>query len=161
MKLINEYYEGVDISQSEKLSLYFFEYVVNPADFHLRLSNVWDVTSGSIMWYRMLIGRHEVILPSNIYVMLADVHSNSVDWVQVSEINARNLTTALYYADLKADKYTIETIEVLSVEEADGTVAYPNTKNLLPVLVGEDRMILCSDRDSFVKTKNMNFTCLY
>ena len=161
MKLINEHYEGVDVSQTEQLSHYFFEYVVNPADFQLRLSNVWDVTGGNILWYRLLIGKQEVTLPSNIYVMLADVHSNCVDWVQVSEINARNLTTALYYADLRADKYSIEPIKVVAVEETEGTVAYPNTKNLLPVLVGEDRMILCSDRDSFVKTKNMNFTCLY
>ena len=160
MKLINEYYEGVDINQPENLVQYYFEYIVNPADFQLKMNNIWDVTTSDIYWYTLSIGGETVTLPSNIYIMLADVHSNAVDWVRVDEINARPLTTALYYANLKADKYSIEDIKVVGIEER-GIMVYPNTKNLIPVLVGDNRMILCSDRDCFVKTKNMNFTCLY
>lgn len=161
MKLINEHYQGFDISQTNNLLQYYFEYTVNPADFQLKINNIWDVVEDSVHWYTLSIGGHMVTLPANVYVMLADVHSNAVDWVRVDEINARPLTTALYYADLKPDKYSIETLNVVSVDEEDRTTILPNTKNLLPVLVGDDRMILCSDKDSFVKTKNMNFTCLY
>lgn len=162
MKLIDENYEGLDLTKESSLLQHYFEYTVNPADFQLKLKNIWDVTENEVDWFRLKIGHNETILPSNIYIMLADVHSSSVDWVRVDEINNRPMTTALYFADLKADKYSIEPIEVLGIaEDMNHCSIIPNTKNLLPVLVGDDRMVLCSDRDSFVKTKNMNFTCLY
>lgn len=162
MKLINENYEGLDLTKESNLLQHYFEYTVNPPDFQLKLKNIWDVTENSVDWYELQIGIHRVTLPSNIYLMLADVHSSNVDWVRVDEINQRPLTTALYFADLKADKYSIESIQVIGIDETkDCPSIIPNTKNLLPVLVGEDRMVLCSDKDSFVKTKNMNFTCLY
>ncbi len=161
MQLIDENYQPLDITTEEGLRQYFFEYIVKPADFQLKLSNMWDMTEEDVHWYRLKIGKWEISLPSNVYMMLADVHSNSVDWVRVDEINGRTLTTALYYSDLKADKYSIEKISILSVDREKKPCILPNTKNLLPVYVDGGRMILCSDRDSFVKTKALNFTCLY
>lgn len=163
MKLIDENYQGFDLDgeDTSNLSKYYFEYVVKPADFHLKMNNMWDMTCESVYWYTVMIGRDEVTLPSNVYIMLADVHSSSVDWVRVDEINGRTLTTALYYSDLKADKYSIEDVVVKHIDREKRPSVLPNTKNLLPVLVGDDRMILTSDKDSFVKTKKLNFTCLY
>lgn len=161
MQLINEYYKGVDITNEENFPCYYFEYNVKEADFFLKLSNYWFKEDEPQYWYNLDIGGHKVTLPENSYIMLADVYGIYVDWVKVGELHGRELCTALYFSSLYADQWSIEEIRIDSVDEDKRPVNLPKTKNLMPVKVGRNRMVFISHNDCYVKTKKMNFSCLY
>lgn len=161
MELIDDTYSGFNIENREKLLQYYFEYDVKAADFFLKLNNFWYTLDSEVHWYTLSIGGHLVRLPENIYIMLADVYGEHVDWVKVSELPGRDLTTALYFSKLYADQWTIEDISVVGIDDTPKPVSLPSTKNLLPVKAGDNRMIFVSEKDSYVKTKRMNFACLY
>lgn len=161
MELINENYEGYNVEDREGLLQYYFEYDVRAADFFLKLNNYWYSLDDHVYWYSLDIGGHKVRLPENLHIMVADVYGEFVDWVKVGELPGRHFTTALYYSNLYADQWSIEDISIDSIDGEKKPVSLPNSKNLLPVKVGDNRMVFVSERDSYVKTKKMNFARLY
>lgn len=163
MELIGENYQGIPIETATKEDYwrYFFNYDVKEADFFLKRVYYWYCLDEDVLMYRLDIGGREVILPSVVYIMLADVYSKEVDWVRVDEVDGRDLTVPLYYDDLKPDQWSIEGINIIEIYQPEETIVLPSTKNLLPVKAGKRRMVFVSEKDAYVKTKKMNFAMLY
>lgn len=163
MELIGENYNGIQVENAGEDTLWnhFFTYDVKEADFFLNRHYYWYSIGDDALMYRLDVGGREVVLPSTVYIMLADVYSKEVDWVRIDEIDGRDLTVPLYYHDLKPDQWSIEGVTVKEIYKPDGTVSLPSTKNLIPVKAGNRRMIFVSEKDAYVKTKKMNFAILY
>lgn len=161
MKLIDENYQGFDIEDNDLKLRHVFEYDVKEADFFLSLHHYWYTFEELVHWYTLDIGGHIVRLPSVMYIMLADVYSQDIDWIRVDELPGRTLTTALYYSHLPADQWSVEEINVIDADSEAKPLTLPHSKNLMPVLAGTNRMIFVAEKDCYVKTKRMNFACLY
>lgn len=160
MRFINENYQPID-SAAIGFGDFHFEYSIPDTDFFLKKSFNFIKSETPVRWYTLDIGGFKVELPSSLYIMLADVYTNDVDWIRVEELIGRDLTTALYLNTLDASEWSVQPILVDGVSAEERNFMFPKTKNLIPVMVGDSRMVFVADKDYYIKTKKINFTCLY
>lgn len=152
MKLINQHYQALDSSDD----FLFFEYNIKEEDMFLVKKIFW-YDSEPVLWYTLMVGRRSIELPGHMYVMVADIASESVDWVRVDELMGRDFSTYTYKSELTPEKWSMEEMKVVMVDPEERSCRLPFSSNILPVMLGKDRAILISEKDCYKKTKNIAF----
>ena len=162
MKLIDEHYRGRDVrNESTTPYEHYFEYCTEEEDFFLRRRIFWKETEEPEQWLKIRIGgKREVSLPESMFLMVGDVYSPQCDWIRVSELLGRkNMSTFVYPITMTDGDWLVEEIEVVG-EAGFSITRTPDSKSLLPIALGSDKMIIVSEVDAFTKTKNIDMTSI-
>lgn len=153
MRLINQEYKELDTSTGD---FFFFEYNIKERDVFLVNKLFW-YDSDKVHWYTLAIGRRTVELPGHLFIMVADISSDSVDWIRVDELVGRDFSTFTFSNQLIPEKWDLQPIQVLRVHEEEKSCQLPFSKNILPVMLGDDRAVFVSENDCYKKTKDIPF----
>lgn len=158
MKLIDENYEAFSCMgdcTDELLNKNFWEYSVKEQDFFLKSQPIW--TGANLPAYRVRIGKNTTILPESYYVTIGD-YDGGIDFIKMEEVVGREFEVIVFNKTLDADSWILEPLTIEGYEDnIQVNIPYKNTKNPLPVALGNRYAILVSNVDLYSKMGSFSF----
>lgn len=161
MQLIDENEQPINLKldgdETRRVNRYYYEYDPKKNDiFLIKAGPMWYKTP-KIRWYTLTIGNKNVSLPEHFYVMVGDILTSEVDWVRVDETFHRELSTYVYNSDLTPSTWVQEEMTCIHIDSDLHEAQLPFTKNVLPVMLGDNKAILVSEKDMYTHTKHHPF----
>lgn len=130
------------------LNSWVLEFSHEKNDYFLNYRMMWKEVIGEI--YRFNIGGNVVSIPSGFHMMIGDVYG-SIDWISADEVVSRKVDVVILDKEHKV--WTLKHPKFISVDT--GSVYWPNTKNIIPMVSGENVLIV-ADKDLYTKTQEIN-----
>lgn len=152
MILIGEEHDGLP-DGPEAVDFFHWEYVIKEKDFFLTWSSAWQKIRGAA--YELCIGKESIVLPANYYLMIGDVYGE-LDWIKVDEIIGRQFEAFVMSNRFDQDAWQIESVQITDHHD-DYVSMFPQTRNPVPVLVGDRKAILVSPVDLYNKMSQYIF----
>lgn len=129
---------------------WLLEFSFEKDDYYLNYRMAWKQVSGILYHFR--IGNDELVIPSNFFVMIADVFGE-LDWIQSDELVSREADILLL--DEQQHNWTLRPAEF--VRESEGIIYWPTSKNLIPMLTGKN-VVVFSEKDVYTKMVDMTIS---
>jgi len=169
MHLIDENFKPLDINKNgmDFSHLKFWEYQLlaktyktkdgeehtTPPHFMLSYCEKWSMIFSPA--YVLGIGKHQLILPVNFYLLIADLDAG-IDWIRADEVIGRDFEVFTFASDLESDSWVLRDLKVLDRIDEVG-IAYPHTKRPVVVNLGNNIACMVSIVDNYSKMNKLSF----